>query len=372
MATAAQKLAEFGYTMEQANTWLFQQTDPQYVLSVFAMGGLTNAMIGEIAGYPGAPYSAAQVSAFFSLYGVDSTVLDPAPGVFTISSDSVIEGGALSHTVALDSATTFETEYALDIALLSAAVADFTDVSVSNGVKLASFSSIVVPAGVSSFTITFSTSNDSSDEADESYNLSVGGVMATGAIIDNDGAVVEPPDEDGGILPDNLMDLVSLLQLNSRSGVLSNASLKAAVVAQTGEANYLATFTPDGVDGGEDGTWTTDELGFTHLGNLPATVATIESLFYGTWLHIFTSIDQGEATQLSDFATQNQAGLESGDAATFELYADLILAAMADPAPPLVSDAMLAQYLLVPVIVEMVGQVASGTDLDIFDYLPIG
>ncbi len=597
MASAAQKLAEFGITMEQANAWLLAQTDPAYVISIFSMAGITNEMIGEIAGYPGAPYTPLEVRAFFSQFQIDSAVLDPAPIVVSVSSANVMEGAALQHTVTLSGATTEQTEYSLNIMLGSAAISDFSGFALSNGVQLASFTSILVPAGVSSFTFTLNSANDSSDEPNEGYSMYIGGVFASGIITDNDEPVVVPPvvqelgnasvtegaqlefsvflsktadtptslpfslvmgtageadvgavtatngvtiqganvvvpagvqsfhvrvatvndtadeassetftfnlgtmsatgtvldndepppvdvtvssvsaaqadeggnlvhtvtlsgttstsqalsfafhhqttttgdlavgfaasagvdvqttqvvvpsgvssftftvgsindtedeqnetyditiggvnavgtvldnddtlpPEDDGIFSDNMMELVQLLQLNNRTGVLSNASLKAAVIAQTGEANYLATFTPDSVDGGGDGVWTPDELGFSHLGTLPATVATIESLFYGTYLHIFTSIDQGEAVQLSNFAIANQVGLETGDEATYELYVDLILEVMADPAPPLVSDAMLAQYIMVPVIVEMVNIVGSGEDLNIFDYLPIG
>ncbi|WP_048441359.1 hypothetical protein [Caenimonas sp. SL110] len=597
MASAAQKLAEFGITMEQANAWLLAQTDPAFIVSVFAMGGITNEMIGEIAGYPGAPYTPLQVRAFFGLYGVDSTVLDPAPIVVSVSDANVMEGTALQHTVTLSGATTEQTEYSLNIMLGSAAISDFSGFSLSNGVQLASFTSILVPAGVNSFTFTLNSANDSSDEPNEGYSMYIGGVFASGIITDNDepvvlppvvqelgnasategglvefpvflsktsdtptslpftlvmgtaaeadlgavtatngvtiqganvvvpagvqsfhvrvatvndtadeapsetftlnlgtmsatgtvldddepvvvpptvqtlgaasateGALLEfpvflsaagtiptslpfslamgtaaqgdlgaltatngvtiqggnvvvpagvqsfhvrvatvddstdedtaetftfnlgtlsatgtvldnddtPPPADDGIFSDNMMELVQLLQLNNRTGVLSNASLKAEVIKVTGEAAYLATFTPDSVDGGGDGVWTPDELGFSHLGTLPATVATVESLFYGTYLHIFTSIDQGEAVQLSNFVLANQVGLESGDAGTYELYVDLILDVMADPAPPLVSDAMLAQYIMVPVIVEMVNIVGAGQDLDIFDYLPIG
>ena len=47
---------------------------------------------------------------------------------------------------------------------------------------------ITVPAGVSSFTVTVPTTQDSLDEADETVSLSIGGKTATGTILDDDGA----------------------------------------------------------------------------------------------------------------------------------------------------------------------------------------
>ena len=42
-----------------------------------------------------------------------------------------------------------------------------------------------MPAGVSSFTVTVPTINDTVDEADETLKLAVGGKDATGTIVDN-------------------------------------------------------------------------------------------------------------------------------------------------------------------------------------------
>ena len=45
---------------------------------------------------------------------------------------------------------------------------------------------ITIPAGVTSFTVTVPTTNDTIDESDETIDLTVGGVAATGTIEDND------------------------------------------------------------------------------------------------------------------------------------------------------------------------------------------
>ncbi len=196
MATAAQRLLDFGIQIADARAWLLAQTDPAFVVSVFQAGGFTNAMIGEIANYPGTPYAAADVKAFFAQFGVDSSMLDPAPTVVSVTSASAAEGLAIQHTITLSSATTALTELPLSISLDSVAISDFAAYSLSNGVTLASFASLQVPAGVSQFTFSFTSTNDSQDEADEGYTIVVGGVSATGTIVDNDA----PPPVDVTVL----------------------------------------------------------------------------------------------------------------------------------------------------------------------------
>ena len=64
---------------------------------------------------------------------------------------------------------------------------DRSKVTFTNGVTLsADGKSVIVPAGVSSFTVTVPTINDTVDEADETLKLAVGGKDATGTIVDND------------------------------------------------------------------------------------------------------------------------------------------------------------------------------------------
>ena len=74
---------------------------------------------------------------------------------------------------------------------MTAAEGDFdrSKVTFTNGVTLsADGKSVIVPAGVSSFTVTVPTINDTVDEADETLKLAVGGKDATGTIVDNDDA----------------------------------------------------------------------------------------------------------------------------------------------------------------------------------------
>ncbi|HSH90908.1 MAG TPA: hypothetical protein VK996_13060 [Ramlibacter sp.] len=290
----------------------------------------------------------------------------PSVSVQSVSSAQVDEGGNLVHTVTLSGTTTSASPLSISVGGTASFESDWIGVQLTNGVTFEG-SNLLVPVGVSSFNLTVLTVNDTADEPDETVILNVGGVSGTGTILDND---VPPSTGDGAIFDDAYLELTSLLHLNTNSGVLSNASLRAAVVTSTGDLpHYLELFDPSGIDGAEDGTWTTTELGFSHLGNLPATVETLESIFYGTYIHLFKSIDTGEALQLSTFATANQAGLESGDHATIELYVDLILDVAADLAPFPFPDVVISS-ILVPVVAEMVNLVATGGAPDIFDSLP--
>ena len=66
---------------------------------------------------------------------------------------------------------------------------DYGTATFSNGVSYdAATGKITVPAGVTSFTVTVPTINDTVDEADETLKLAVGGKDATGTIVDNDDA----------------------------------------------------------------------------------------------------------------------------------------------------------------------------------------
>ncbi|WP_158148687.1 hypothetical protein [Vibrio fluvialis] len=59
----------------------------------------------------------------------------------------------------------------------------------SNGVTYdADTGLITVPAGVTEFTATVATIDDTIDEANETFTLTVGGVEGTATIVDNDAA----------------------------------------------------------------------------------------------------------------------------------------------------------------------------------------
>ena len=101
------------------------------------------------------------------------------------------EGSALNFKVDLSAASEQTTSHSFSLAGVTAAEGDFdrSKVTFTNGVTLsADGKSVIVPAGVSSFTVTVPTINDTVDEADETLKLAVGGKDATGTIVDNDDA----------------------------------------------------------------------------------------------------------------------------------------------------------------------------------------
>jgi VCBS repeat-containing protein len=114
---------------------------------------------------------------------------DAAPVVSTVSAASVTEGGNLVHTVTLSNASS--TAITLPYSLGGGSATAGTDYGItptfSNGLTL-SGGVLTIPAGVTSFTVTVASTGDTTAEANETYNLTVGGVTGVGTIVDNDAA----------------------------------------------------------------------------------------------------------------------------------------------------------------------------------------
>jgi hypothetical protein len=119
---------------------------------------------------------------------------DAAPTVATVSAASATEGANIIHTVTLSNPSASATTYTLTLGggTATSGGVDYTsalsNASFSNGVTI-SGSTVTVPAGVTSFTVTVPTTLDTIDEgSSETYSLSVGGVAAVGTITDDDNA----------------------------------------------------------------------------------------------------------------------------------------------------------------------------------------
>nr|WP_323969654.1 VCBS domain-containing protein [Aeromonas veronii] len=112
------------------------------------------------------------------------------PAVVNVASDSELEGTNLQHVVTLSGATNVVTQYSFSIAgtgMNAATRADWERPTFSHGVTLsADGKSVIVPAGVTSFTVTVSTVNDRLVETNETLQVTVGDKSGTGTIIDND------------------------------------------------------------------------------------------------------------------------------------------------------------------------------------------
>ena len=114
---------------------------------------------------------------------------DAAPTVTSVSAAGATEGGNLVHTVTLSNAssTPINLAYSLGGGTATAGTDYAATPTFSNGVTL-SGGVLTVPAGVTSFTVTVASVNDTIDEPAETYNLAVGGVTAVGTINDDDAA----------------------------------------------------------------------------------------------------------------------------------------------------------------------------------------
>ena len=116
------------------------------------------------------------------------TIASVEPGAAGAGDDAVPEGADLVYTVTLSNASAAPVSFPFTLGGGTAAPGDFGSPVFSNGVVLNADGTITVPAGVTAFTVSVPTVQDSLDETNESVPLSVGGVAATGTITDDDAA----------------------------------------------------------------------------------------------------------------------------------------------------------------------------------------
>jgi Domain of unknown function DUF11 len=109
------------------------------------------------------------------------------PAIASVSNGSAYEGGSIVQTVTLSAAPTAAATYPFTLAGNTAtAGTDFTATAptFSNGVTL-SGGVLTVPAGVTTFTVTYPTLTDAVTDPNETTTLTVGGVSGTGTILEN-------------------------------------------------------------------------------------------------------------------------------------------------------------------------------------------
>lgn len=149
-------------------------------------------------------------------------------------------------------------------------------------------------------------------------------------------------------LADDMATLQSLVALNTTySGELSNASLRSEIIANTGADAYYAAFDPSSYEGSDDGIFTPAELGLSQFSNLSASTETIESLFFGTIIKAYKSIDMNEINEISNFVMANQNAIISGNDTVLSQYIDLMIGVFEDPAnPQIISDSQIADLIV--------------------------
>ena len=168
---------------------------------------------------------------------------DAAPTISSVTADTQTEGTALVHTVTLSNASSSSTSFAYTLGGGSGTGGgtDYTTPpTFSNGVTLVA-GNLIVPAGVTSFTITVPTTLDTIDEgASETYSVSVGGVSNTGTITDDDNAPTISSVSDASAT--EATSIVHTVTLSNASSVATTYSLSLVDGTATGSGtDYTST-----------------------------------------------------------------------------------------------------------------------------------
>ncbi|PTD95166.1 retention module-containing protein [Pseudothauera lacus] len=114
-------------------------------------------------------------------------IITVEPGGPGVGDDAVVEGNDLVYTVTLSEATTQASTYDYSVGGTATDGADYGVPVFSDGVTYDPVTgTITVPAGVSSFTVTYPTIDDTDVEPTETLLITIDGVTGTGQILDND------------------------------------------------------------------------------------------------------------------------------------------------------------------------------------------
>jgi hypothetical protein len=139
---------------------------------------------------------------------------------------------------------------------------------------------------------------------------------------------------------------------NDKTGILSTSSLRESAIAATNADDYLAYFDPANFKGAEDGIFTIEELGIEHLGDIPATSETLESLSYGTMINLLQAMDLDEFLRFNDFIESNPDAFENGFFSNEAVF--LMIDILSDPAEdPFFSNPQITLFVVEAVVEEI-------------------
>ncbi|MBJ7556840.1 retention module-containing protein, partial [Marinomonas spartinae] len=112
----------------------------------------------------------------------------PVVNVTRVSDASATEGQNVSFGVTLSGTTATAQTYTLTLSNITTSSSDLaaSGITFTNGVVNNNNGTITVPAGVTNFTANVPTVDDKTNEPNETFTLTIGGVSGTGTIIDND------------------------------------------------------------------------------------------------------------------------------------------------------------------------------------------
>ena len=123
----------------------------------------------------------------------------------------------------------------------------------------------------------------------------------------------------------------SLFTLNKNVGILSNESMRAAVLKKVDLEQYKNTFSTLHIPGAADGVLSTADLGFSQIGSIAATWQNIESLYYGTMIKMLRNITISEVPELNNFAMNNLSAWMAEDPEVVSQFKALMLDLYIDP-----------------------------------------
>ena len=182
-----------GYSYDASSHWLTVQTARGETILVNMQSGdyvytaSTPLLAGEHTDlqYTLSDNDGDSASATLQFSGSGSPVIKEVD--VTNQGDQAIEGTPLVYQVTLSQSSPTPTTFSFALGGGTASPNDYGSPTFSNGVTYDPVAgTVTVPAGVTSFTVTVPTVDDSVDESDETLPLTVGGVSATGTIVDND------------------------------------------------------------------------------------------------------------------------------------------------------------------------------------------
>ena len=130
--------------------------------------------------------------------------------------------------------------------------------------------------------------------------------------------------------------LTSLIQFGHDIGGISGATM-----AITGSAAWANAFDPRKFTGWQDGVFTTAELGFSHLGPLPATSAALQSIVIGFAESLVVNLDFDEYRAIHDFQQAHpdlNASTPPGKPTIKQMYIDLLVGIAKTPTSSPVFD----------------------------------
>lgn len=114
------------------------------------------------------------------------------------------------------------------------------------------------------------------------------------------------------LINSNLNSLESLVTTNDREGILSNTALRNFVADRLDSSDdYEHFFEPIKSYQDDDNIYDAEELGVSSLTDVPATTESLESLFYGTLINIFSRLDSTELEEINKSSNKESPEYQS-------------------------------------------------------------